>query len=96
DKKYLEEGLQRFIELKYAERDNFAGMLGFIIAGKPENIVKNLKKKVRSFHPAPDIEAWLSKKCLDQPLSFQSKHLRNNDTEIHIFHLFFDVRAEKG
>ncbi len=91
-KKYLEEGLQRFIDLKYAANDNFAGMLGFIIAGKPENIVRNLKKKVKTFHPAEDITQWLDKKCLEQNLSFQSKHIRSNETEIHIFHLFFDLR----
>ncbi|MDX2303567.1 MAG: hypothetical protein NW226_12245 [Microscillaceae bacterium] len=39
DKKYIEEGLRRFIELKYAEKDDFAGMLGFIVAGNPEKIV---------------------------------------------------------
>jgi len=93
-KKYLEEGLQRFIDLKYAENDDFAGMLGFIIKGKPENIVKNLKKKVKDFYPAQGIEKLLQKKCLEQALSFQSKHLRSNNTEIHVFHLFFDLREE--
>ncbi len=80
-KKYLEEGLQRFIDLKYAANDNFAGMLGFIIAGNPENIVRNLKKKVKTFHPAEDITQWLDKKCLEQNLSFQSKHIRSNETK---------------
>ena len=28
DKKYLEEGLKRFIDLKYAEKDDYAGMIG--------------------------------------------------------------------
>lgn len=95
NKKYLEEGLQRFIDLRYAEHDDFAGMLGFILKGKPENIVRNLKKKVQNFHPAKDMEHFLSRRCLEQALSFQSKHIRKNDTEIHIFHLFFDLREEQ-
>jgi len=89
---YLEEGIKRFIERKYAANDDFAGMLGFIIAGNPEEIVKKLKEKVKEFHPAPNIEILLEKKCLEQELSFQSKHTRTNNTEIHIFHLFFDLR----
>jgi len=91
--KYLEKGLKRFIELRYAANDDFAGMLGFIIAGNPEEIVKKLKEKVKEFHPASNIEILLEKKCLEQELSFQSKHTRTNNTEIHIFHLFFDLRA---
>jgi len=93
--KYLKDGLKRFIEMKYAANDDFAGMLGFIIAGNPEKIVKNLKKKVKEFHPAPEIEKLLEKKCLEQDLSFQSKHIRTNNTKIHIFHLFFDLRKKK-
>lgn len=91
---YIEEGLRRFIELKYAEKDDFAGMLGFIVAGNPEKIVQNLKNKVKDFHPTTDIENWLAKQCADHHLSFQSKHLRNNEKTIHIFHLFFDLRQD--
>jgi len=87
--KYLEKGLKRFIEMKYAANDDFAGMLGFIIAGNPEEIVKKLKEKVKEFHPAPNTEIFLNKKCLEENLSFQSKHLRNNNTEIHIFSPLF-------
>jgi hypothetical protein len=92
DKKYLDEGLQRFIDLKYAENDNYAGMIGFIIKGKPENIVKNMKKKVKDFHPTPDIQTYLDKTCANHNLSFQSKHIRSDNTKIHIFHVFFDAR----
>jgi len=90
---YLEEGIKRFIDLKYAEKDDFAGMLGFIIGGNPEKIVANLKEKVKTYHPSKDMEKWLAKTCAEHDLSFQSKHLRSNNTEIHIFHLFFDLSA---
>jgi len=73
----LKDYLQRFIDMKYAANDDFARMLGFIIAGNPEEIIKKL----------------LNKKCLEQNLSFQSKHIKTNNTEIHILHLFFDLRA---
>ena len=90
DKKYLEEGIKRFIELKYAEKDHFAGMLGFIVQGNPKRIVENLKQKVKGFHPDPNIETLLAKKVLDHELSFQSRHLRVNEKPIHLYHVFFD------
>lgn len=62
DKKYLKEGIKRFIELKYAKKDGFAGMLGFIIAGNSEKIIENLKKKVKNFYPTPNMNKWLEKK----------------------------------
>lgn len=94
DAKYIDEGLRRFVEMKYSRNSNFAGMLGFIIKGKPENIIKNLKKKVKQFHLLPESEYLLEETVLDYPLSFQSKHLRENQTPIHIYHLFLDLREK--
>jgi hypothetical protein len=91
DKEYIEEGVRRFVELKYAEKDDFAGMIGFIIKGKPHNIVKNLKNKVKDFHLYPESEELLQETVLNHPLSFQSKHLRTNQTPIHLYHIFFDL-----
>lgn len=91
DKEYVEEGVRRFVEMKYAEKDDFAGMIGFIIKGKPQNIVKNLKKKVKDFCLYPESEALLQETVLDHALSFQSKHLRTNQTPIHLYHVFFDL-----
>ncbi|MDX2302190.1 MAG: hypothetical protein NW226_05285 [Microscillaceae bacterium] len=96
DKKYLEEGIQRFIELKYAEKDNFAGMIGFIVSGNAERIVQNLKRKVKNFYPAPEMEEVIKLKVLEHALSFQSKHLRINDHSVHLYHLFFDFTHLKS
>lgn len=93
DKKYIEEGLKRFVELKYAEKDTFAGMIGFIIKGNPDKILQKLKKKVKSYHLVPDSEYLLNKLVLEHPLSFQSRHLRLNDTPIHLYHLLFDFTS---
>lgn len=92
DAKYIEEGIKRFVEMKYSKTSNFAGMLGFIVKGKPESIIKNLKKKIKQFHLLPESEHLLEETILDYPLSFQSKHLRENQTPIHIYHLFLDLR----
>jgi len=68
-------------------------MIGFIVKGKPENIVKNIKKKVKAYHLFPESEALLHEPILDHALSFQSKHLCTNQTPIHLYHLFFDLTA---
>ena len=89
---YLEEGIKRFVEGKYAQKDNFAGMIGFIIDGDPATIIQKLKAKVKDFHTTEDIAIYLGKACADYEFSFQSKHQRQSGKPIQLFHLFFNWR----
>ena len=84
------DGMEKFIELIYSEGDEYAGMIGFIIKGNPIKIVNKLKLKIGDFHPSSDITPLLEQKCADWELSFQSKHIRNNNKAIHFYHIFFD------
>jgi len=88
--KYEVNGIERYIKLTYAKNDEYAGMMGFIIQGNPENIVKKPSHKVKSFHPSDEMEQLLKQECADWKLSFQSKHIRVNGKAIHLYHLFFD------
>ncbi len=90
DGNYKIDGMEKFIELIYSESDEYAGMLGFIIKGKPNGIVNILKSKVKDFHPSEDMELLINRKCADWELSFESKHIRKNKTSIQLYHLFFD------
>ncbi|MCK4762601.1 MAG: hypothetical protein KAW12_10430 [Candidatus Aminicenantes bacterium] len=96
DIKYVNEGVKRFVELKYAEKDTCAGMVGFVIAGKIVNIIDDLKPKVRDFSFTPGAEHFLQTKCVDWRHSFQSKHKRVNGAGIRLYHLFFDFVPEAG
>lgn len=87
---YEIDGMEKFIELIYSEGDEYAGMIGFIIQGNPINIVNKLKLKIKDFYPSSDIASLLEQKCADWELSFQSKHIRNNNKAIHFYHIFFD------
>lgn len=80
--KYLNDGLIRFIRLDYAEKEDEAGMIGFIL---DITIPLKLKEKVRSFHCINLID----KPVLDFRDSFWSKHTCENSKEILISHLFF-------
>ena len=90
DSKYLNEGIERFVRLKYARGDTCAGMIGFVIGGDIKKIAAHLKTKVKDFYFSPGFEYLLRKRCLDWEHSFQSKHDRSNNTRIHLYHLFFD------
>lgn len=90
--KYEVNGIERFVTLTYSKHDQYAGMLGFIIKGIPERIIENLKTKVSPFYPSHEMQSLLNQKCGGWALSFQSKHLRQDDRPIHLYHLFFDFR----
>ena len=86
EKRYLNDGLIRFIELKYAEKENDGGMIGFVVSPNFIETVYKLKKKVVSFH----IIKLIDKHVLNYKYSFQSLHKRKNSTSILISHLFFN------
>ena len=88
--KYECNGIERFTERIYAEKDKYAGMIGFVCSGDVSKIVNNLKPKVKAFYFATDSEDLLDKKCVDWEFSFQSKHIRSNNTEFFLYHIFFD------
>lgn len=86
DKRYLEGGLLRFINLEYAEKENDAGMIGFVVKSKdPSGLIARLRKKVRVFH----CSGLIDKPIFEHPYSFQSIHIRTDLRDILISHLFF-------
>lgn len=88
--KYEYNGIERFTERIYAENEEFAGMIGFICSGDIDKIIKNLKLKVRNYKLVDNSEQLLDQKYVNWEYSFQSKHIRSNDTEILLYHLFFN------
>jgi hypothetical protein len=91
---YHPDGIERYVELVYAKDDDFAGMMSFIVKGNPEKIVERLKSRVKKFYPSENAENLINEKCVGWELSFQSKHLRKDETVIHLYHLFFDFTDE--
>ena len=88
--KYEYDGIERFTELIYARNDKYAGMIGFVCSGKIEKITQNIKPKIKNFNLVLNSEKLLNQKCIDWKFSFQSKHIRKDKSEIHLYHLFFD------
>lgn len=90
-------GMYRFISGKYAQDQNYGGMIAFIKKGNVSEIKTNLTNKIKDLKIAKNNNFYgnlTDEKLLDLKIqnfdnSFQSKHLRSNGTEIHLIHLLF-------
>jgi hypothetical protein len=88
DGRYIDEGLQRFIDLVYAEGDEYAAMLGFVISANSKEICSELLSKVKQCayieneFLKPQYKEWID--------SFKSSHTRRDKSCIGVYHLFFD------
>jgi hypothetical protein len=89
---YLTNGLIRFIDLKYAKKDEFAGMIGFIVSGQTDLIFKNNIKNVQNFHPVTPPKLIQTPTNKHWKHSFTSFHKRTDKSEITIYHLLFEFK----
>jgi hypothetical protein len=87
ERRYVDDGLSRFVQLIYAKDDDDAGMLGFVINTNYAATIAKLKEMVSEFH----IISFDDSPILGYRYSFLSVHKRTNDTSISISHLFFKL-----
>lgn len=85
------DGLEKFIDLSYAETDNEGAMLSFVVGGRPPAIVNSLNTKVQAFHPSPACIFLSGQNCFGWSLSFQSSHICKNNKIFRLYHLFYDL-----
>jgi hypothetical protein len=90
DIEYIREGIKRYIDLKYACGDDYSAMLGFIISGNISDITDNLKAKIKDTGISRTREIIDNKVC-NWDYSFRSRHERNDQSEIYLYHLFFEL-----
>jgi len=83
---YLNDGLIRFINLKYSEKNEYAGMIGFVVSGKISTIKDKILQDVKVFNPN---KTPIQELKLNWEHSFISHHKKINDDKIQIYHLFF-------
>lgn len=87
DKLYFDEGLNRFINLRYSGGDEYAGMIGFVINDKDDHILTGLKNMVKNYDY---IESEFVSSTFDLiPSSFLSSHTRKDHTIINLYHMLF-------
>lgn len=85
ERRYVDDGLTRFIELAYAANDKDAGMIGFVVSPRFAVIVSKVKEMVGAFH----IISFHNQPLFNYEHSFRSIHGRTNSSSISISHLFF-------
>jgi hypothetical protein len=90
---YLTNGLIRFIKLKYSEKDNEAGMIGFVIGGDTDTIFKSNIQNVQNFHPTNPPKRIQNPTNNNWNHSFTSFHKRTDASEITIYHLLFEFKG---
>ena len=86
NKPYINDGLIRFINLKYAEKNEYAGMIGFIVSGEINTIQNEISSKVFDFHSDNVIK---NSKQLNWKNSFISYHKKIDNSKIKVYHLLF-------
>jgi len=86
DKAYIDEGLERFINLKYSGGDEYAGVIGFVISGDSEIVCNELRFRIQILEHTTSIED------ISNMVGFESFHKRIDITQICIYHLFFDFK----
>jgi hypothetical protein len=91
DQRYIEEGINRFIQGFYSSRDSEAGMIGFIVGGKITTIIPKMISKINA-EPSSVDDIDEQGICSDYNSSFHSNHHRANNTQIYIHHLFVDLQ----
>lgn len=85
---YINEGVKRFIDSKYSKNNNYSGMLGFIVEGETDKIKTSLLKKCETVNYLKN--EFTEQKYIDWVNSFKTAHLRNDNSEIKIYHLLFE------
>ena len=89
DKAYIDEGLERFINLKYAKGDEYGGMIGFVISGDKNAISDGLQKRIKMLHHTQSIN-----RASPKPF-FNTIHRRSDTSQIELYHMFFDFDFRK-
>lgn len=92
NQKYINDGLNRFINKEYSENESYSGMIGFIIGGDITNICSSLKEMCKQVNYCES--EFIRSKVDGSETSFITSHNRKETCEINIYHLFLEFSME--
>ena len=93
NKPYLEDGLIRFIDLRYARTNQLTGMIGFVISGDIDTIFNETAQNTKNFHPTNPKKPILTPTNNNWKYSFTSFHERTDKTEITVYHIILEFKG---
>ena len=91
---YLGNGLIRFIDMRYAEKDDYAGMIGFVVGGDTKSILKSNIENTAKFHPTNPAKPTRRLKGSFWTSEFISFHEKRNGKDIQVYHLLFEFHSK--
>lgn len=90
NQKYIDEGLHRFLNNEYSENESCSAMLGFIIEGNIKDIRLGILRKCETENYIQN--EFTQQKYTDWEHNFKTTHSRKNNSEINVYHLFFEFK----
>lgn len=88
--KYIDEGLHRFLNNEYSPNESCSAMLGFVIEGNIEEIRLGILGKCVKEKFVNNV--FSQQKYAEWDHSFNTSHTRKDNSEINIYHLFFEFK----
>ncbi len=89
---YVNEAIYRFINREYADGLDNAGVLGYVLDGQVDNIVKDINSsmsRIRKNPPLSQSNHLRPTRAIDDFKEvYLSRHKRTDSTTIHLHHLF--------
>lgn len=93
EREYINDGLQRYIELKYSSKMNVAGMIAFVESGDIIKIAPRIKTAVQAVATSGTTVKDISDTYLHKYV-YSSTHTRNDNTNIDISHIVLDFTLD--
>lgn len=84
---------------KYAVKQDFGGMIGFLLKGDIEEIKEKIKKALEELKDKigfGNLEDFKDKSIEENTFTFESIHIRKNGEQITLHHIIFDFTAKEG
>ena len=91
--KIFDGGIYRYFNGKYAQNQDFGGMIGFVLEGDFMKVKSKIHKKLQEkFDTTPDgdLTGFVDNSIENNGFTFDSYHTRNN-SEFVVHHLLFDI-----
>lgn len=95
-KKYLTNGIMRFVEGKYSSGHDFAAMIGFVIDGNIQGCIEKVCKFLKKRKNETQLEEeWIEEKNFGKHSNlYRTRHRQYpHDSSINILHLFLEISS---
>ncbi|MFW6316062.1 MAG: hypothetical protein ACOC1Z_03055 [Cyanobacteriota bacterium] len=94
-RKYIDEGILRFVEGVYSPNHDFGSMIGFVIDGNVQGCIDRVCKRLEARKNETYLEEdWVEEtNFVQHPNLYRTRHRQyNHNSSINVLHLFLEVK----